>query len=109
MCQQCVGRSIQLRNRDNITTGVSKIYEREVQGRLPAANCERSDTALKFGDALFKNSSCRVSDPTVTITLNLQIEQCSTVIGAVESIRCGLVYWNSYSLGGWIGFISAMN
>jgi hypothetical protein len=30
------------------------------------------------------------------------------VIGAVERICYGLIYWNSYSLGGWIGLIAAM-
>jgi hypothetical protein len=80
-----------------------------VQGGLTAADRERTDAAFKFGDAPFKNRTCRVGDPAVAKTLNLQIKQGSAVIGAIESVCCGLIYRDSYSLGGWIGLIAAMD
>src|ERR1700722_16910541 len=106
--QQCVGRPIQLRYRDNIATSVSKIYERVVQGGLTATNRERSDAAFKFGDAPLENSTCWVSDPTVAKALNFQIEQSGAVIGAIECVGCGLIYGDRDSLGGWIWLIATM-
>jgi hypothetical protein len=95
--------------RDNIAAGVGEIHERKVQGGLTAADCERTDTALKFGDAPLKNRTCRVGDPAIAKTLNFQIKQGSAVIGAIESVCRGLIYRDSYSLGGWIGLIAAMD
>src|SRR6266853_338059 len=80
-----------------------------MQCRLPGANRQRADTALKFSDARFKNSACRICDPAIAKTLNLQIKQCSAVICTVERVGYGLVYWNSYSPGCWIGLIAAVD
>src|SRR5579872_7430495 len=103
-----VGRSVELRDRDNIATCVSEIDEREVQGGLTAADGERSDTALKLGDPPFENRAGRVSDPAVAKALNFQIEQGGTVIGAVECVGCSLVDRHGYGLGGRIRLIAAM-
>ena len=108
MRQQGVGRSVQLRYRDNIATGVSKIYEREVQGGLTAANGKRPDAAFEFGDAPLENSTCWVSDPAVAKALNFQIEQGGAVIGAIECVRCGLINRDRDGLGGWVWLIATM-
>src|SRR5947209_6245659 len=109
MSKQGMGCPVQLRDRDDIAAGIGKIYKSEMQGSLSGANSEGADTALEFSDALFKNGACRICDPAVAITLNLQIKQRSAVIGTVECVGYGLVYRNSYSPGGWIWLIAAMD
>src|SRR5579872_5806827 len=108
MRKHCVGRSVELRDRDNIATCVSKIDEREVQCGLTAADRERADTALKFGDPTFENFAGRVGDPAVAKALNFQIEQGGAVIGTVECVGCGLIDRDRYGLGGWIRLVSTM-
>jgi hypothetical protein len=108
MREERVGRSVQLRYRDDITTRVSQIYDGEVQGGLTATNRQRSDAAFKFGDAPFENGACWVRDPTVAKALNFQIEQGGAVIGAIECVGGGLIDGDSDGLGGRIWLISAM-
>src|SRR5579872_7112653 len=108
MRKHCVGRSVELRDRDNIATRVGKIDEREVQRGLTAADGERADPALKFGDSPFENRAGRVGDPAVAKALNFQIEQGGAVIGAVECVGCGLIDRDGDRLGRWIRLIATM-
>src|SRR5579872_2333739 len=108
MGKHCVGRSVELRDRDDVAPCVGKIDEREVQCGLTAADGECADPALKFGDPPFENRAGRVGDPAVAKALNFQIEQGGTVIRAVECVGCSLVDRHGYGLGGRIRLIAAM-
>ena len=89
--KQGVRCSVELRHGYDVAAGVGQIDQSEMQRRLSGGDRERSDAAFEFGDAFFKNGGRRIGDPAVAVTFGLEVEQRSTVIGAVEGVGDGLV------------------
>jgi hypothetical protein len=92
--EEGVGRSVKLRDRDDILAVPRYVQNGVVQGRLTAAYTERSHSAFECGDAPFEHVAGRVADSAVTIPLDLEIEQSRSVLSAVESVGYGLIDWH---------------
>src|SRR6185437_7783834 len=53
--EQGVRGSVELRDGDDVSTGVGEVNQCEMQRRLYGSDRERADAAFQFGDALFKH------------------------------------------------------
>src|ERR1700722_47495 len=107
--EEGVGRSVKLRDGDNVLTVPSYVKNREVQGRLPAAYAERSDATFECGDASFEHVASRVADSAVAVPLNLEIEQSCAVLGAVEGVGHRLIDGHGDRLGRRIDLVATMD
>ena len=89
--EQRMRRAIELRDGDNVLAVARYVQHRVVQSGLPAADASAPTPAFERSDAPFEHVAGRIADSAVAIALDLEIEQGSTVLGAVEGIGDGLI------------------
>ena len=89
--EQRMRRAIELRDGNDVLAVARYVQHRVVQSGLPAADCERADAPFERSDAPFEYVASRIADSAVAIALDLEVEQGSTVLGAVEGIGNRLI------------------
>ena len=109
MCEEGVSGTVQLRYGNDVATRLQQIHDGIMQGRLPTADHQGLEAAFERRDPLFEDLVRRVADSAVPVTLDFEVEQSRSVIGAVERIGNGLIDRNSNRPGGGIWLVSAMN
>ncbi len=97
MGEQGVGGAVELRNGDDVVAKLGEVKHRIMQGGLPGADAERLQPAFERGNAAIEHVGRRIADAAVAIALAFQIEQGSTVLGAVEGIGDSLIDRNGNS------------
>ena len=92
MREHGVRRPIELRHGNYIAARLDKVAYRIEDRSLPCADAQRLDAAFQGSNTMLQHRVRRVADTAVTMSLRLQIEQRSGMLGAFKSKRDGLVY-----------------
>ena len=108
MRKQGVGGSVELRNGYDVRARLRDIQHGVVERGLSRAYAQRLEAALQRGDAALQHDVRRIADPAVAKPFDLEIEQRSPVLGAVELVCHGLIDRDGRRLGGGIDIVTAV-
>ncbi len=61
------------------------------------SHCQCAFSGLKLADAVFKHFLCRICQTTVDTARFFKCEAVGGLLGVVEYISCGLIYWHCAS------------
>ena len=107
--EQGVGGPVELRDRDEVAAEFSDVEHRIVQRRLPRAHAQGLQPALEGRDPPLQHRVRRVADAAVAKSLDLEVEQGCSVVGAVERVRDGLIDRDGYGLRRRVDLVAAVN
>ena len=107
--EEIVGATVQSARADDIVALLGNGHQCVGDGGTARGQCERTDAALKFGDALLEHVAGRVHDARVDVALHLEIKQIRSVLRAVEGVGGGLVDRYGDGLGGGIWRVAAVH
>src|SRR5580700_3249266 len=108
MGEERMGRSVELRDGDDIAAVIGEVDDREMQRRLAGRDRERPDAALELRYAPLEHRARRIADPAIAEALDLEIEERRPMVGAVEFIGDGLIDRHRDGFGRGLGLIAAM-
>ena len=107
--KQRIGGAVELRHGDDVSSALGEIEHRVVQRGLPGGYAEGLHSAFERGDAPLEHFVGRIADAGIAVSLDLEIEQRRSVLGAVERIGHGLINRNGHGLRRGLDLIAAVN
>ena len=109
MREQRMRRAIELRNGDDVLAVARDVQHRVMQSGLPAADGERADSPFERSNAPFEYVASRIADAAVAIALDLEVEEGSAMLGAVEGVGNRLIDRHRDRPGRRIDLVPAMD
>ena len=109
MCEQGVGGAVELRHRNDVAPHLGDVEHRVIERRLPRTHAQRVHSAFERGDAPLQHRRGRVADTAVSKSLDFEIEQGCSMVGAVECIGNGLIDRDRHGLRRRIDVVAAVN
>src|SRR5579872_1224192 len=109
MSEKRMGRAIELGNRDKVAAGLRDVKRGIIDRRLSAGDTQCINSALQRGHPTLQHSRGWVCYASVPISIRLQVEQCRSMVGAIELIGNGLIDRYRDCFGSRIDLIAVMN
>ena len=109
MSEQCIGGAVELWSGNDIVSQLSNIHYRIVNGCHPRTYTQRIDAALKCGYTLFQHCVSGVSNASVDVPLDIEIEQRCPMLGAIKLECDGLIYGDCHRLRSRVAVIPSVN